>query len=90
MNRVQELLFITNRITKEYESLIPLLRDPDVVKAVSFFTELDLLAESYEFTALDIIRLIDPSRAESMLNEPKGVVKTLKKSRTSTQRPPAR
>lgn len=90
MNRVQELLFITNRITKEYESLIPLLRDPDVVRAVSFLTELDSLAESYEFTALDIIRLIDPGRADSMLNEPKGLDKTLKKARSPRQKLPTK
>ena len=88
MNRVQELIFITNRITKEYESLIPLLRDPEVVKAVSFLTELDSLAGSYEFTALDIIRLIDPSRAERMLNEPKVHDKTLNNSRSPRHKSP--
>ncbi|HDS1733196.1 hypothetical protein [Pseudomonas sp. BP8] len=66
MDRIEELLSITNQITKEYESLLPLLRDPEVSKAVSFLTELDSLSEQYEFTAIDIVRLIDPGRAEAM------------------------
>jgi hypothetical protein len=66
MDRVRELLLISNRITKEYEALLPLLRDPDVVKAVRFLTELDVLAEQYDFSSADIVRLIDPGRAERM------------------------
>lgn len=63
MDRVQELLFVKNKITKEYESLLLLLEDPEVVKVVQFLSELDALAEHYSFSSEDIIQLIDPSRA---------------------------
>lgn len=86
MDRIQELLFITNRITKEYESLLPLLRDPDVANAVSFLSELDSLAENYEFTAMDIVRLIDPGRAERMQSDFKDQVKAPKASRVSKKK----
>ncbi|UXL36390.1 hypothetical protein N7D90_12180 [Pseudomonas fragi] len=84
MDRVQELLFITNRITKEYETLLPLLRDPEVAKAVSFLSELDSLAENYEFMAVDIVRLIDPGRAEKMQSDCLAQAKSPKSTRVPT------
>ncbi len=63
MTSVEEFIELSNRITMEYEAIAPLLRDPEVVKAVRFLAELDDLAEAYDFSSLEIMALIDPGRA---------------------------
>lgn len=63
MTSVQEFFELSNRITSEYEAIVPLLRDPEVVKAARFLAELDVLASEYDFKPLDIMTLLDPGRA---------------------------
>lgn len=74
MTNVEEFMELSNRITMEYEAIVPLLRDPEVVKVARFLAELDSLAEEYEFSSLEIMALIDPGRAltlgESTFNKP--------------------
>lgn len=63
MTSVKEFFELSNRIRLEYEAIVPLLRDPEVVKAARFLAELDALASEYEFKQLDIMTLLDPGRA---------------------------
>ena len=63
MTSVQEFFELSNRITLEYEAIVPLLRDPEVVKAARFLAELDALANDYDFKPIDIMTLLDPGRA---------------------------
>jgi hypothetical protein len=69
MNSVEEFIRLSNKITMEYEAIVPLLRDPEVVKAARFLSDLDNLAHEYEFSPLDIMKLIDPKRALSLTEE---------------------
>ena len=69
MNSVEEFIRLSNKITMEYEAIVPLLRDPEVVKAARFLSDLDNLAHEYEFSSLDIMKLIDPKRALSLTEE---------------------
>ncbi|WP_236217293.1 hypothetical protein [Pseudomonas rhodesiae] len=63
MTNVEEFIALSNRIALEYEAITPLLRDPEVVKAAQFLGELDKLAHQYDFSSMDIMKLIDPGRA---------------------------
>lgn len=63
MTSVEEFIALSNRIAMDYEAIAPLLRDPEVVKAARFLGELDKLAHHYDFSAMDIMKLIDPGRA---------------------------
>lgn len=63
MTNVEEFIALTNRISMQYEAMAPLLRDPEVVKAAQFLGELEKLAREYDFSAMDIMKLIDPGRA---------------------------
>lgn len=63
MTNVEEFIALSNRIALEYEAIAPLLRDPEVVKAAQFLGELDKLAHQYDFSSMDIMKLIDPGRA---------------------------
>jgi hypothetical protein len=63
MTSVEEFIALSNRITMEYEAIAPLLRDPEVIKAARFLGELDKLAHDYDFSSMDIMKLIDPGRA---------------------------
>jgi hypothetical protein len=62
MTSVEEFIALSNRITMEYEAIAPLLRDPEVIKAARFLGELDKLAHDYDFSSIDIMKLIDPGR----------------------------
>jgi hypothetical protein len=66
MTSVQEFFELSNRITLEYEAIVPLLRDPEVVKAARFLAELDALASRYDFKPVDIMTLLDPGRAAGL------------------------
>lgn len=63
MTSVEEFIALSNRITMEYEAIAPLLRDPEVIKTARFLGELDKLARDYDFSSMDIMKLIDPGRA---------------------------
>ncbi|MBC3495710.1 hypothetical protein HU764_011990 [Pseudomonas sp. SWRI100] len=63
MNNVEEFFALSKRIAKDYEAITPLLRDPEVVRAAQFLGELDKLAQRYDFSVTDILKLIDPGRA---------------------------
>lgn len=63
MTSVEEFIALSNRITMEYEAIAPLLRDPEVIKAARFLGDLDKLAHDYDFSSMDIMKLIDPGRA---------------------------
>lgn len=71
MTSVEEFIALSNRITMDYEAIAPLLRDPEVVKAARFLGELDKLAHHYDFSAMDIMKLIDPGRALQSENNKK-------------------
>jgi hypothetical protein len=68
MTSVEEFIELSNRITMEYEAIVPLLRDPEVVKIARFLAELDNLAGEYDFSSLEIMALIDPGRALQLGN----------------------
>lgn len=89
MTNVQEFIALSNRIAMEYEAIAPLLRDPEVVKAARFLGELDNLAHEYEFSVIDILKLIDPGRAlESEKIKNDKVIKSQKRNkRTAPQQP---
>ena len=79
MTSVEEFIALSNRIAMEYEAIAPLLRDPEVIKAARFLGELDNLAHQYDFSAMDIMKLIDPGRAlQSEKNRKEKAVKTKK------------
>lgn len=63
MNNVEEFFALSNRIVMDYEAITPLLRDPEVIRAARFLGELDKLANQYDFSVTDILKLIDPGRA---------------------------
>lgn len=63
MSNVEEFLKVSGRIESEYETALALLKDPEVIKVVSFLSELDKLAGEYDFTPMDIMTLLDPGRA---------------------------
>lgn len=63
MSNVDEFLKVSGRIESEYETALALLKDPEVIKVVSFLSELDKLAGEYDFTPMDIMTLLDPGRA---------------------------
>lgn len=66
MTSVQEFFELSNRITLEYEAIVPLLRKPEVAKAARFLAELDALASEYQFRPIDIMTLIDPGRTAKL------------------------
>jgi hypothetical protein len=86
MTSVEEFIALSNRITMEYEAIVPLLSDPEVVKAAKFLAELDKLAREYDFSSMDIMTLIDAGRA-LQLDKSKGVkpTKTQKHSKRSAR-----
>ncbi|WP_259699631.1 hypothetical protein [Pseudomonas frederiksbergensis] len=86
MTSVEEFIALSNRITMEYEAIVPLLSDPEVVKAAKFLAELDKLAREYDFSSLDIMTLVDPGRA-LQLDKSKAVkpAKTQKRSKRTVQ-----
>ncbi|MDX9681894.1 hypothetical protein QMK56_10345 [Pseudomonas protegens] len=83
MTSVEEFIALSNRITMDYEAIAPLLRDPEVVKAARFLGELDKLAQHYDFSAMDIMKLIDPGRA---LQSEKNQKENTKKPQRRSQR----
>lgn len=86
MTNVEEFIALSNRIALEYEALAPLLRDPEVVKAAQFLGELDKLAHQYDFSAMDIMKLIDPGRAlECEKNKAENLSKPQKKSKRTAR-----
>lgn len=87
MTSVEEFIALSNRITMEYEAIAPLLRDPEVIKAARFLGELDKLARDYDFSSMDIMKLIDPGRALQSAIRRKGVVAKPQKRTKRTAHP---
>ncbi|MDD0995086.1 hypothetical protein M5G20_04285 [Pseudomonas sp. TNT2022 ID1044] len=86
MTSVQEFFEFSNRITLEYEAIVPLLRDPEVVKAARFLAKLDALASEYEFKPIDIMTLLDPGRATRLQTVIKQKGKAPSKRRKNSNR----
>lgn len=89
MTSVEEFIALSNRITMEYEAIVPLLRDPEVVKAARFLGELDKLARDYEFSSIDIMKLIDPGRAlQSTVKKREVAAKAQKRTKRKVHQSP--
>lgn len=58
-----ELLAANDRIANDCKASLPLVHDPEIVKAFDFLARLDALAKKYQFIPKDIISLLDPSYA---------------------------
>lgn len=87
MTSVEEFIALSNRITMEYEAIAPLLRDPEVIKAARFLGDLDKLAHDYDFSSMDIMKLIDPGRALRSATRRNVVVAKPKKRTKRTAHP---
>ncbi|WDU65019.1 DNA binding protein [Pseudomonas poae] len=61
MEKLIELLEVNDRLANECSTAMPLVNDPEVVKAFNFLTRLDSLADKYQFASKDIVVLLDPS-----------------------------
>jgi len=64
MDKLIELLTITDRVGSECNAAMALAHDPEVMKAFQFLERLDALATSYQFAPKDIILLLDPGRTD--------------------------
>lgn len=61
MDKLIELLEVNDRLANECSNAMPLINDPEVIKAFDFLTRLDSLADKYQFAPKDIVLLLDPS-----------------------------
>ncbi|MDY7564714.1 DNA binding protein [Pseudomonas sp. RTC3] len=61
MDKLIELLEVNDRLANECSTAMPLVNDPEVIKAFDFLTRLDSLADKYQFAPKDIVLLLDPS-----------------------------
>ena len=51
MEKLIELLEVNDRLANECSTAMPLINDPEVVKAFNFLTRLDSLADQYQFAS---------------------------------------
>ena len=61
MDKLIELLEVNDRLANECSTVMPLVNDPEVIKAFDFLSRLDALADKYQFAPKDIVLLLDPS-----------------------------
>ncbi|WOK24387.1 hypothetical protein [Pseudomonas syringae] len=61
MDKLIELFEVNDRLSNECSTVMPLVNDPEVIKAFNFLSRLDSLADKYQFAPKDIVLLLDPS-----------------------------
>lgn len=82
MDKLIELLEVNDRLATECSTAMPLVNDPEVIKAFDFLSRLDALADKYQFAPKDIVLLLDPSLGVKGLSDGSaGLLKVAPKKR---------